>query len=197
MSKKKDKSIKICFLGDEGVGKKEFIENYLSKIDEKNKKREKPDKNKPEGIVITKQIAETKMKISIYQFSEEDEKYINLIQQTQCVFVLFDMSSRDSFDSLLDKWIIWLREQCKFVGLVMILGNYEKKEKDDFLSTNKEEIEEMIKVSEISGRFEEIGNKTNEEKIQLIDMLINEAEEYGKKANLDSKKGDDKNCIIF
>ena len=55
----------------------------------------------------------------------------------------------------------------------------------------------MIKVSEISGRFEEIGNKTNEEKIQLIDMLINEAEEYGKKANLDSKKGDDKNCIIF
>ena len=197
MSKKKDKSIKICFLGDEGVGKKEFIENYLSKIDEKNKKREKPDKNKPEGIVITKQIAETKMKISIYQFSEEDEKYINLIQQTQCVFVLFDMSSRDSFDSLLDKWIIWLREQCKFVGLVMILGNYEKKEKDDFLSTNKEEIEEMIKVSEISGRFEEIGNKTNEEKIQLIDMLINEAEEYGKKANLDSKKGDDKNCLIF
>ena len=197
MSKKKDKSIKICFLGDEGVGKKEFIENYLSKIDEKNKKKEKPDKNKPEGIVITKQIAETKMKISIYQFSEEDEKYINLIQQTQCVFVLFDMSSRDSFDSLLDKWIIWLREQCKFVGLVMILGNYEKKEKDAFLTTNKEEIEEMIKVSEISGRFEEIGNKTNEEKIQLIDMLINEAEEYGKKANLDSKKGDDKNCIIF
>ena len=197
MSKKKDKSIKICFLGDEGVGKKEFIENYLSKIDEKSKKREKQDKNKPEGIVITKQIAETKMKISIYQFSEEDEKYINLIQQTQCVFVLFDMSSRDSFDSLLDKWIIWLREQCKFVGLVMILGNYEKKEKDAFLTTNKEEIEEMIKVSEISGRFEEIGNKTNEEKIQLIDMLINEAEEYGKKANLDSKKGDDKNCIIF
>ena len=39
MSKKKDKSIKICFLGDEGVGKKEFIENYLSKIDEKNKKK--------------------------------------------------------------------------------------------------------------------------------------------------------------
>ena len=34
MSKKKDKSIKICFLGDEGVGKKEFIENYLSKIDD-------------------------------------------------------------------------------------------------------------------------------------------------------------------
>ena len=197
MSKKKDKSIKICFLGDEGVGKNEFIENYLSKIDEKNKKKEKPDKNKPEGIVITKQIAETKMKISIYQFSEEDEKYINLIQQTQCVFVLFDMSSRDSFDSLLDKWIIWLREQCRFAGLVMILGNYVKKEKDAFLSTNKEEVDEMIKVSEISGRFEEIGNKTNEEKIQLIDMLINEAEEYGKKANLDSKKGDDKNCIIF
>lgn len=197
MSKKKDKSIKICFLGDEGVGKKEFIENYLSKIEEKDKKREKPDKNKPEGVVITKQIAETKMKITIYQFSEEDERYVNLITQTQCVFVIFDMKSRDSFDSLLDKWIIWLREQCKFVGLVMILGNYTKKEKDDFLSTNKEEIEEMIQVSEISGRFAEIGNKTNEEKIKLIDMLINEAEEYGKKANLDNKTGDDKNCIIF
>ena len=31
----------------------------------------------------------------------------------------------------------------------------------------------------------------------MDEKVISEEEEYGKKANLDSKKGDDKNCIIF
>lgn len=48
------------------------------------------------------------------------DKMIKPTQLSLCVIIIFDMTK--AFDILLDKWLIWLRDSCKYEGKVIILG---------------------------------------------------------------------------
>ena len=127
-------------------------------------------------------------KINIYEFSDT-EKRANIVKDCQCVFILFDMTKREAFERLLDTWIIFLRDTSAYKGKIIILGNYSHEE--DFLTTDEEEVKELIQVCEINGEFHKIGTKSNEEKKELIKGFINNAcTQY-----IQGKKQDD--CLIF
>ena len=99
------------------------------------------------------------------------------------------MTKRESFERLLDTWIIFLRDTSGYKGKIIILGNYSKE--DDFLTTDDDEVKELIQVCEINGEFHKIGTKSNEEKRELIKEFINNAcNQY-----VQGKKQDD--CLIF
>ena len=83
------------------------------------------------------------------------------------------MTKRESFERLLDTWIIFLRDTSGYKGKIIILGNYSKE--DDFLTTDDDEVKELIQVCEINGEFHKIGTKSNEEKKELIKGFINNA----------------------
>lgn len=184
MSEIKEKKVKIIFLGEKGVGKTEFISNYIFKLS--NVPIEKPECKK-----IKKTIGNNIINITIYEYSVLNEKIIQIINKCHCAFIIFNMTSRESFDDLYDRWLITLRDVCKFEGMIIILGNYFSS--DSILITSKEEIQELISVSQTLSRFYEIGNKNNQEKIELVDSLINEAIYFG----LFKSKGDPKKCIIY
>ena len=184
MSKIKEKIVNIIFLGGEGVGKSEFISNYLSKLTT-------VPVEKPECKEIKKIIGNYSINITIYEYSVINDKIIQIINKCHCAFIIFNMTSRESFDDLYDRFLITLRDVCKFEGMIIILGNYFSY--DSTLSTNKDEIQELINVSQTLSRFYEIGNKNNDEKVQLIDSLITEAIEFG----LSKTKGESKKCIIY
>jgi len=127
-------------------------------------------------------------KINIYEFSDT-EKRSNIVKDCQCVFILFDMTKREAFERLLDTWIIFLRDTSGYKGKIIILGNYQNE--SDFLTTDEEEVKELIQVCEINGEFHKIGTKSNEEKRELIKEFINNAcNQY-----VQGKKQDD--CLIF
>ena len=99
------------------------------------------------------------------------------------------MTRREAFERLLDTWIIFLRDTSNYKGKIIILGNYSKE--DDFLTTDEEEVKELIQVCEINGEFHKIGTKSNEEKRELIKGFINNACTL----YVQGKKQDD--CVIF
>ena len=99
------------------------------------------------------------------------------------------MTKREAFERLLDTWIIFLRDTSAYKGKIIILGNYQNE--SDFLTTDEEEVKELIQVCEINGEFHKIGTKSNEEKRELIKEFINNAcNQY-----VQGKKQDD--CLIF
>jgi hypothetical protein len=107
------------------------------------------------------------------------------------------MNDRDSFDNLFNKWIIFLRENIHYDRLIIILGNYYNINlKNKFLITDEDEMKKLSEISEVKFIFYEIGNKTKDEKIELIDNLIKEAEEYEIKEGIYDKKQKEK-CQIF
>jgi hypothetical protein len=57
-------------------------------------------------------------------------------------------------------------------------------------------MKKLSEISEVKFIFYEIGNKTKDEKIELIDNLIKEAEEYEIKEGIYDKKQKEK-CQIF
>ena len=177
-------SMKVAFLGDKGVGKTNFIKNFVG---EGSATKDKKDKG-PHFVFINK-IENYEFKINIYEYCD-NEKHSSVIKDCQCVFILFDMTKREAFENLLDKWIIFIRDTSGYKGKIIILGNYSNEE--DFLTTDEEEVSELIQVCDINGEFHKIGTKSNEEKKELIKGFINGAcSQYiqGK------KKQDD--CSIF
>ena len=191
---KKGKIFKICVLGDNKVGKSFFINSYLTSVNQKNIKLFN-DKNK---IEITKQFKNQNYVIKITEFSSKEEKNIKeKLDESNCVFIIFNMNDRDSFDNLFNKWIIFLRENIHYDRLIIILGNYYNINlKNKFLITDEDEMKKLSEISEVKFIFYEIGNKTKEEKIELIDNLIKEAEEYEIKEGISDKKRNEK-CQIF
>ena len=176
-------SMKVAFLGDPKVGKSNFIKNYAG---EDSVTKDKKDKG-PHFVFLNK-IQNYEFKINIYEYSDT-EKRTSVIKDCQCVFILFDMTKRDSFERLLDNWIIFVRDVCAYKGKIIILGNYQSAE--DFLITDEDEVNELIQVCEIQAKFMRIGTISNDQKRQMIKNIIDEAcSQYAK-----TKKNDD--CIIF
>ena len=176
-------NVKVAFLGDPKIGKSEFIKNYAG---ENSALKDKKDKGP--HFLIKNTMNNYEFKINIYEYSES-EKYANIIKDCQCVFILFDMTKRDSFERLLDNWIIFVRDVCAYKGKIIILGNYQSAE--DFLITDEDEVNELIQVCEIQAKFMRIGTISNDQKRQMIKKIIDEAcSQYAK-----TKKNDD--CIIF
>ena len=181
---KKVVSVKVAFLGDPKIGKSEFIKNYAG---EKSITKEKKDKGP--HFVFNNRLENYEFKINIYEFSDT-EKHTNIVKDCQCVFILFDMTKREAFERLLDTWIIFLRDTSGYKGKIIILGTYLNEK--DFLTTDENEVKELIQVCDINGEFHAIGTKSNEEKRELIKGFINAAcSQYvqGKKNNDD--------CLIF
>ena len=177
-------SMKVAFLGDKGVGKTEFIKNYVGEGSVTKEKKEKG----PHFIFINK-IENYEFKINIYEYCDT-EKHSGVIKDCQCVFILFDMTKREAFESLLDKWILFIRDTCSYKGKVIILGNYSNE--NDFLTTDEEEVGELIQVCDINGEFHKIGTKSNEEKKELIKGFIN-----GACSRIIQGKKNQDDCSIF
>ena len=166
---KKPIPVKVAFLGDQKVGKTTFIKNYAGEKSEVKIAKEKG----PHFIFNTEiKIDEetSTFKISIFKFSEKSDKYTSVIADCHCVFILFDMSKRESFERLLDYWIIYVRDVCKYKSQIIILGNYFNK--NDFLTTDKDELKDLIEVCEIRGEFIEIGNLDNSQKKEQLNKII-------------------------
>ena len=183
---KKPLSTKLIILGQKNIGKTALIKDYINSSKSIHHKKEKEGK-----ISFFKELESSQQfKITINKYSEKSEKIINTINESQCVFILFDMANRKSFEKLLDDWLIFLRDSCHYKGLVFIFGkHYDKKEP---LMTDEEEIKEMIKVSEVECSFYNIGNNEIEENNKIIDQLISHAVENAKTNNANKK-----DCVIF
>ena len=188
MSNKKTVNLKLIILGDKGIGKTTLIKEYLQLP---NSNKDKKDKEKErEKYTFSQEIDSTQLKITIYEFSERNEKITKDINDCHCVLILFDMSNRKSFENLLDIWLLYLRDICHYKGLVFIFGNHGEKAKP--LMTDEDEIKEMIKVSEVKCQFYNIGKNETFENNEIINKLIGDAFELSKNSNLNKK-----DCVIF
>ena len=187
MSNKKLLSLKLILLGDKNIGKSTLIKNY---IESSKSIQQKKDKEKEGKFSFIKELGSTQFKITITKYSEKSEKIINSINDSHCVFIIFDMGSRKSFERLLDDWLIFLRDSCKYKGTVFIFGKHYNP--NDPLMTDEDEIKQMIKVSEVECSFYNIGNNEIDENNIIIDKLINSAVENAKSNNSNKK-----DCVIF
>lgn len=185
---KKEKKIKIAFIGDKGIGKSTFINNYVKSCNEQTQ-------DKQGNIIITKEFKDRKFKIIISEFNEVADK-VQAISDTQCVCIMFDMEDRNSFDNVLDVWLLWLRDTCLYQRPIIILGNYKNKEDD--LLVDKNEIDAMIEVSSSKAKFIQIGGLRDEDKVKTIDELITQINENWEKGGFDKNgKANDKKCTVF
>ena len=183
--------IQIAVLGDNGVGKSTFINTYMNQNNTATTQQDG-------GISFTKDIHHSQIKIIMYEFSLIDKISISLIQECQAVFLMFDMASRDSFSNLFNNWFVWLRDKCRYDGLINVMGNYFSS--NAYLFTNDEELTEAINISQINATFHEIGNKSLEEKISLVDDLIQDAElnELNRRTSaLNNRAASGKDCLMF
>ena len=188
MMKKKPISVKVAFLGDKKVGKTTFIKNFAGEESlPKSIKEKGPHFVFNSKVEINNEIIT--FKISIFKYSEKNDKYNSNIANCHCVFILFDMSKRESFERLLDYWILYVRDVCKYKGKIIILGNYFRL--NDFLTTDKEEMNDLIDVCGIQGSFIEIGNLSNSQKKEELNKII-------ENCCKDTKNAYDQNeCFIF
>ena len=130
------------------------------------------------------------MKLNIYEYSDIPDKKGKDIANHQCVIIMFDMTTRKSFEDVLDKWIKFLRE-IKYTNSIILFGTINPNDKKALPMTDAEEIKYLIEVTEIKGKFYDIGNKNNKEISALIDELIETSYEEAK-TNMNKK-----DCIIF
>lgn len=191
MSSKKIPNLKITLLGQKNIGKSKLVKEYMNSSKSITPKKDK-DKEKENKISFIKEFdsSQFKFKISINKYSEKSEKIINSVNESHGVLILFDMGSRKSFEKLLDDWLIFLRDSCKYKGQVFIFGKHNNVSEP--LMTDDDEIKEMIKVSEVNCTFYNIGKNDTSQNNAIFDTLINTAVQYAK-ANSANKK----DCNIF
>ena len=176
-------SLNITIFGEKEIPKLELIQTYIN--DRKFGER----KQKKDGLSFVKTFRDSNsMKLNIYEYSDIPDKKAKDIANHQCVIIMFDMTERKSFEDVLDKWIKFLRE-IKYTNTIILFGTTNNK--NALPMTDKEEIEYLIEVTEIKGEFYDIGNKTEKEKCDLIDSLIESSYEDAKN-NLNKK-----DCIIY
>ena len=176
-------SLNITIFGEKEIPKLDLIQSYIN--DRKFGER----KQKKDGLSFVKTFRDSNsMKLNIYEYSDIPDKKAKDIANHQCVIIMFDMTERKSFEDVLDKWIKFLRE-IKYTNTIILFGTTNNK--NALPMTDKEEIEYLIEVTEIKGEFYDIGNKTEKEKCDLIDSLIESSYEDAKN-NLNKK-----DCIIY
>ena len=191
MKKTLEKKLKICFVGDNDKELSHLIDIYV-------KQNSKDLKEKDNAKIIYTTITNTKYELKIYKFTNNDERHISFIQDSQAIFITFDLSDRKSFDRFYDYWIMWLRDTCKYEGLIIILGNYTK-ENENNLCTNDDEISSRITLSEVTAKYEKIGGMDDDQIVELFNSLMKEADEHDMRMGKnDDNHGDSlRKCIIW
>ena len=189
MSNKKLFSLKLVILGQKSIGKSPLIDDYLSL----SKGISQVKKENYAKVSFIKQLTspeEFKIQMQIRTFSEKNDKNLmNAINESHCALILFDMGSRISFENLYEEWILFLRDTCNYKGLVFIFGKHLDDTK--LLKTDDEEINEMIKVSEVDCSFYNIADRNPEDINKIIDEVIVNSVENAKN-NMNKK-----DCIII
>ena len=191
MKKTLEKKLKISFVGDNDKELSHLIDIYV-------KQNSKDLKEKDNAKIIYTTITNTKYELKIYKFTNKDERHISFIQDSQAIFITFDLSDRKSFDRFYDYWILWLRDTCKYEGLIIILGNYTK-ENENNLCTNDDEINSRITLSEVTAKYEKIGGMDDDQIVELFNSLMKEADEHDMRMEKnDDNHGDSlRKCIIW
>lgn len=191
MKKTLEKKLKISFVGDNDKELSHLIDIYV-------KQNSKDLKEKDNAKIIYTTITNTKYELKIYKFTNNDERHISFIQDSQAIFITFDLSDRKSFDRFYDYWIMWLRDTCKYEGLIIILGNYTK-ENENNLCTNDDEINSRITLSEVTAKYEKIGGMDDDQIVELFNSLMKEADEHDMRMEKnDDNHGDSlRKCIIW
>ena len=178
-------ALNISLFGEEGIGKSTLIQDYIHQNNNKYKK----EKGGYYSFIKTFKEG-VSMKLSLYEYNDIPDKKIKDIAGHHCIIIIFDMTSRNAFEDVLDKWIKFLRE-IKYNNSIILFGTKNSKNEKALAMTDKDEIKDLIGVAEIKGEFYDIGNKTKEEKNNLIDELIENA--YNNAKNNVNKN----NCIIY
>ena len=176
-------ALNITVLGEKNVGKSKLIEDYTSQSTIFKMKKNK------DFISFNKTVDNVSMKLNLYEFSEIPERKKE-IGNHHCVIIMFDMTSREALEDVLDKWIKFLR-QLNYANTIILFGTKNYNDKDALPMTDEKEINELIEIAQINGTFHYIGDKTKEEKNQLIDRLIEST--YAQAKN----NKNNKDCNIF
>ena len=141
--------IKITILGDEGVGKKTFLNNILSSGKEENnsiglkiKYYEFQEKNKRFDVEIKIPASQERNKLISKVVYEDNDGFI----------ILFDLNDRKSFDNL-KIWIQKIKDNCSPNCLQLIIGNkcdlqriFEKNDFQNFANENNSIYEEVDSI---------------------------------------------------
>ena len=93
--------LNITILGEKNVGKSKLINDYAKVQDLST--------NKKQNITITKTMDKDQLKLNLFEFSEIKERKKE-ISNHHCVIIMFDMTSRQAFEDVLDKWITYLKQ---------------------------------------------------------------------------------------
>ena len=146
-------------------------------------------KNIKEGISIVKKFSDDKsVKLNIYEYYET--KKVKDIDKIHCVIIVFDMTNREAFEDILNKWVKFLRDK-NYKGHIILLGTNNSDNKNDLPMTDAEEATYLIEVAELNAEFYDIRDTGDKEISKLIDDLIVTA--YNNyKNNMNNK-----NCIIY
>ena len=176
-------ALNITVFGEKGIGKSKLITDYTSQNTIFKKKA------KADVISFQKMIDNSSMKLNIYEFSEVPEKKKD-IGNHHCVIIMFDMTSRESFEDVLDKWIKFLR-QVNYSNSIILFGTKNYNDKDALPMTDEKEIKELIEVTGINGSFHYIGDQNTEQKNKLIDKLLEDTYIQAK------NNKNNKDCVIF
>ena len=170
-----ENQIKIMILGNSSVGKTSFIikctedcfqEVYLSTIGIDYKEKE----------VI---IEGKKYKILLYDTTGQERfksLAINLIKDADGVMLMYDITNRESFNSIID-WIKNIEDRKGENFPTIILGN--KVDNEDIRKVSKEEQEKVAEGNDIS--FFEISNKTGVNVNEALLAFIKEILSFKKK----------------
>lgn len=176
--------MKILLLGDEKVGK-----SWLLNIFKDSCKKFKENGN---IIQFEKKIKDSNFQIEILKMSEfRSDKIKKNIENIFCIFIIFDLTNRTSFNNLLEKWIIGIRDSTDYRRNIYILGNIVNH--NEVLITDEEEINDLIEISEIKNtKYINIEQLSNKKVVTSIDKMILETKmKYSKIMH------DNKNCIII
>ena len=176
-------TLNITILGEKNIGKSKLINDYI-KQDNITKTKTKQD-----FTSIQKTIDGVLMKLNLYEYSDVPERKKDIANH-HCVIIMFDMTSREAFEDVLDKWIKFLR-QLNYVNTIILFGTKNYNDKDALPMTDEREINELIEVASINGTFHYIGDKTTEQKNNLIDQLIETT--YNQAKN----NKNNKDCVVF
>ena len=179
----KNITLNITVLGEENVGKSKLINDYI------NQKNITKKKLKSDYITFQKSIDKVPTTLNLYEYSEVPERKKD-IGNHHCVIILFDMTKRQSFEDILDKWIKFLR-QLNYSNTIILFGTKNYDDTEALPMTDEKEINDLIDVTSINGTFHYFGDKSTEEKNQLIDQLIEST--YNQAKN----NKNNKDCVIF
>jgi hypothetical protein len=149
---------------------------------------------------IQKTIQSKKFSLEFYEFSSKNDKIIGYIQSCEVVLIVIDLNNRNSFDNLSDYWLDFLKNECYYENDVYVLGNFLNIANTPL--TTGDEVNEMLKLSQINTTYIETGKNSQEESVRLLDKLIYDThlEEIKRSKAGDGNKGGslkvDK-CFIF